>query len=226
MLRPTERLRPALRGRKAETEQLKQEVASAATAYKSYKASLGEADSATIAAKANLDAVKVEYRESVAEVRKLEGQNVALKKSTQNAADAFSAAQTKLNGAKAAVKETGSEIDKTNAALELSRTQWDAAGQTIVQSGQAIASIGKQMQNAESRFRLAAAGIKDFDKSAEGLSAKLTCSMKSSFSEPVRRAVRTRAGRREGATRRRRRSTIPSESVRRRTLCRTRNQAL
>ena len=159
---------------KQKQTQLKQEVASAATAYKSYKASLGEADSATIAAKANLDAVKVEYRESVAEVRKLEGQNVALKKSTQNAADAFSAAQTKLNGAKAAVKETGSEIDKTNAALELSRTQWDAAGQTIVQSGQAIASIGKQMQNAESRFRLAAAGIKDFDKSAEGLSAKLT----------------------------------------------------
>jgi len=159
---------------KQKQAQLKQEVANAATAYKTYKSSLGEADSATIAAKANLDAVKVEYRESVAEVRKLEGQNVALKKSTQNAADAFSAAQTKLNGAKAAVKETGSEIEKTNAALELSRTQWDAAGQTIVQSGQAIASIGKQMQNAESRFRLASAGIKDFDKSAEGLSAKLT----------------------------------------------------
>ena len=159
---------------KQKQQQLKQEVANAATAYKTYKTSLGEADSATIAAKANLDAVKAEYRESVAEVRKLEGQNVALKKSTQNAADAFSAAQTKLNGAKAAVRETGSEIDKTNSALALSRTQWDAAGETIVRSGQAVASIGKQMQNAESRFRLAAAGIKDFDKSTEGLSAKLT----------------------------------------------------
>ena len=48
------------------------------------------------AAKANLDAYKGEYRAAVQEVRKLEGQNVALKKSTQNAADAFSAAQTKL----------------------------------------------------------------------------------------------------------------------------------
>ena len=47
------------------------------------------------------------------------------------------------------------------------------AGQTIVRSEQAIASIGKQMKNAESRFRLAA-GVKDFDKSAAGLTAKLT----------------------------------------------------
>lgn len=159
---------------KQKQAQLKQEVSNAASAYMHYKNTLGEADSATIAAKANLDAVKVEYRESVQEVKKLEGQNVALKKSTQNAADAFSAAQTKLNGAKAAVKETGAEIEKCNSALALSRTQWDSAGETIVRSQQAIVSVGKQLQNAESRFRLAAAGIKDFDKSAEGLSAKLT----------------------------------------------------
>ena len=104
---------------KQKQAQLKQEVSNAASAYTHYKNTLGEADSATIAAKANLDAVKVEYRESVQEVKKLEGQNVALKKSTQNAADAFSAAQTKLNGAKAAVKETGSEIEKCNSALAL-----------------------------------------------------------------------------------------------------------
>ncbi|MDD4513871.1 MAG: hypothetical protein PHN24_12375, partial [Eubacteriales bacterium] len=94
---------------KQKQAQLKQEVSNAASAYTHYKNTLGEADSATIAVKANLDAVKVEYRESVVEVKKLEGQNIALKKSTQNAADAFSAAQTKLNGTKAAVKETGSE---------------------------------------------------------------------------------------------------------------------
>ena len=81
---------------KDKQQQLKTEVASAAQAYKHYKNTLGETDSATIAAKANLDAYKGEYRAAVQEVRKLEGQNVALKKSTQNAADAFSAAQTKL----------------------------------------------------------------------------------------------------------------------------------
>ena len=159
---------------KQKQAQLKQEVANAASTYTQYKATLGEADSATIAAKANLDAVKVEYRESVQEVKKLEDQNVALKKSTQNAADAFSAAQTRLNGAKVAVQETGSELEKCNSALALSRTQWDSAGETIVRSEQAIVSVGKQLQNAESRFKLAAAGIKDFDKSAEGLIAKLT----------------------------------------------------
>ena len=159
---------------KTRQAQLKQEVTNAAAAYKHYRTTLGETDSATIAAKANLDAVKVEYRDQCTEVRKLQGQNVALQKSTQNAADAFSSAQVKLNGAKAAVRETSSEIDKCNRQLALSQTQWDAAGQTIVRSEQAVASIGKQMKNVESRFRLAAAGIKDFDQSAEGLSAKLT----------------------------------------------------
>ena len=96
---------------KDKQQQLKTEVASAAQAYKHYKNTLGETDSATIAAKANLDAYKGEYRAAVQEVKKLEGQNVALKKSTQNAADAFSAAQTKLNGAKGAVKETAAEIN-------------------------------------------------------------------------------------------------------------------
>jgi TP901 family phage tail tape measure protein len=159
---------------KTKQAQLKQEVVNAATAYNHYKQTLGEADSATIAAKANLDSVKVEYRDSAAEVKKLEGQNVALKKTTQNAADAFSSAQTRLNGAKAAVRETTSVIEQCNRQLALSQTQWSAAGETIVRSEQAVASIGRQMKNAESRFKLAAAGIKDFDKSAGGLTAKLT----------------------------------------------------
>ena len=159
---------------KTRQAQLKQEVSNAAAAYTHYRTTLGETDSATIAAKANLDAVKVEYRNQCVEIRKLQGQNVALQKSTQNAADAFSSAQAKLNGAKAAVRETASEINQCNRQLALSQTQWEAAGQTIVRSEQAIASIGKQLKNAESRFKLAAAGVKDFDKSAAGLTAKLT----------------------------------------------------
>ena len=68
---------------KDKQQQLKTEVASAAQAYKHYKNTLGETDSATIAAKANLDAYKGEYRAAVQEVKKLEGQNIALKKSTR-----------------------------------------------------------------------------------------------------------------------------------------------
>ena len=74
---------------KYKQQQLKTEVASAAQAYKHYKNTLGETDSVTIAVKANLDAYKDEYRAAVREVKKLEDQNVALKKSTQNAADAL-----------------------------------------------------------------------------------------------------------------------------------------
>ena len=58
---------------KDKQQQLKTEVASAAQAYKRYKNTLGETDSATIAAKANLDAYKSEYRAAVQEVKKLEG---------------------------------------------------------------------------------------------------------------------------------------------------------
>ena len=52
---------------KDKQQQLKTEVASAAQAYKHYKNTLGETDSATIAAKANLDAYKGEYRAAVQE---------------------------------------------------------------------------------------------------------------------------------------------------------------
>ena len=125
---------------KDKQQQLKTEVASAAQAYKHYKTTLGETDSATIAAKENLDAYKGEYRAAVQEVRKLEGQNVALKKSTQNAADAFSAAQTKLNGAKGSVKETAAEIDQCSRQLDLSRTSWASAGEAIQLSQRSMRS--------------------------------------------------------------------------------------
>ena len=73
----TQRLEQA----KARQEDLRFEVEAATYAYENYRDSLGETDSATIAAKANLDAYKGEYRTAVQEVKKLEGQNVALKKS-------------------------------------------------------------------------------------------------------------------------------------------------
>ena len=159
---------------KDKQQQLKTEIASAAQAYKHYKHTLGETDSATIAAKANLDAYKGEYRAAVQELKKLEGQNITLRKSTQHAADTFSAAQTKLNGAKGAVKETAAEIDQCSRQLALSQTSWKSAGEAIQASQRSIASIGKQLKTAESSYRLAAAGVKDFDKSAAGLTAKLT----------------------------------------------------
>ena len=72
------------------------------------------------------------------------------------------------------MKETAAEIDQCNRQLALTRTSWASVGEAIQASQRSIASIGKQMKTAESSYRLAAAGVKDFDKSAAGLTAKLT----------------------------------------------------
>lgn len=159
---------------KTAQQALKEQVAAAAQQVRTYSATLGENDSATIAAKANLDALKTEYRNSCAEVKKLTGQNTALKKTTQNAADTVTDATTKLNTAQAAVRSTQAEINRCNQSLRLAQTNWDAAGKSIDASKAAIVTFGKQIELAESRFKLATAGIKDMDTSVTGLAAKLT----------------------------------------------------
>ena len=128
--------------------QLRQEVASAAAAYKQYRAALGETDSATIAARGNLDLVKEEYRQQTAEVRKLSAQQTALQKSTQNAADAFTTAQTKLNNARAAVKQTQADIESCNRALKTAQSQWTAIGKTLEDFGQKASATGKALTGA------------------------------------------------------------------------------
>lgn len=128
--------------------QLRQEVASAAAAYKQYRAALGETDSATIAARGNLDLVKEEYRQQTAEVRKLSAQQTALQKSTQNAADAFTTAQTKLNNARAAVKQTQADIESCNRALKTAQSQWTAMGKTLEDFGKKASATGKALTGA------------------------------------------------------------------------------
>ena len=133
---------------KARQAQLKQEVASAAATYKQYRSALGDADSATIAAKSNLDLVKEEYRQQTAEVKKLTGQQVSLQKSTQNAADAFTSAQTKLNNARAAVKQTQADIESCNKALKTAQSEWTAMGKALDSFGKKASSTGKALTGA------------------------------------------------------------------------------
>ena len=154
--------------------ELAEQVQRAQTAYDNYKNTLGENDSATIAAKQNLDALKDEYKQASDAVRKLEGQNEALRRSTQNAADAVSTANVRLNQANAAMRTTQAAIAQTNQELALAQTQWNAAGTAIEAARTALTTIGKQMQLAESRFKLATAGIKNMDTSVVALSAKMT----------------------------------------------------
>ena len=159
---------------RATQEALRAQVAAAAQQVRTFSQTLGDSDSATIAARANLDALKTEYRASVQEVKKLAGQNTALQKSTQNAADAVSTAGVNLNNARAAVRSTQAEITRCNQSLRLAQTNWDAAGRSIDESRAAIATFGKQIALAESRFKLATVGIKELDTSVTGLAAKQT----------------------------------------------------
>ena len=148
-------------------------VNQATALYEQYKNELGETDSATLTAKANMEAAQEEYRAATEEVNTLAGQHDALRRATQNAADAVSTQQTQLNRAQAAVRETETAIRGCNDALRLSQTSWQAAGEKMRATDTAVASLGKQMQLAQSRFRLASAGIKDLDTNAGALSAKL-----------------------------------------------------
>ena len=85
------------------------------------------------------------------EVKKLAGQNTALSKSAQNAADAVSTANTNLNNARAAVRNTQAELTKCNQSLALAQTRWDEAGKAIDDSRAVITTFGKQISLAESR---------------------------------------------------------------------------
>ena len=89
---------------KAKQNDLAMEVQVATIQYEHYRDTLGETNSATIAAKQNMEAAQQEYAEATAEVEKLAGQNDALQRSTQNAADAVSTAQSQLNKAQACHK--------------------------------------------------------------------------------------------------------------------------
>lgn len=115
----------------------------ASSAYERYRDSLGESDSATIAAKANMEAAQQEYEAACNEVKQLAGQQDALRKATQNAADAVSTQQTHLNKAQASVRETERAIRGCNDALRLSQTNWQAAGDRMKAVDAAVTSLGK-----------------------------------------------------------------------------------
>lgn len=131
---------------KAKQADLRAEVEIATVNYEKYRDSLGDSDSATIAAKANMEAFQQELKEADAEVEKLSGQNDALKRSTQNAADAVNTAQTQLNRANAALRETEAELRETNRQLRTAQSTWTAAGKAMTEFGERCEKIGKSTE--------------------------------------------------------------------------------
>ena len=144
----TQRLEQA----KARQEDLRFEVEAATVAYEGYRDSLGETDSVTIAAKANLERYQEEYAEATAEVTKLDGQVKALQKTMQNSADAVSKAQTDLNNAKASVRETEAEIRKLTEQLYRMQSAWTQAGESLTAISKKCETISKAMTKAGKRL--------------------------------------------------------------------------
>lgn len=140
----TQRLEQA----KARQEDLRFEVEAATVAYEGYRDSLGETDSATIAAKQNLERYQKEYADATAEVTKLEGQVKALQKTMQNSADAVSKATTDLNNAKAAVKGTEAEIRRLTEQLYRMQSAWTQAGESLTAISKKCETISKAMTKA------------------------------------------------------------------------------
>jgi len=124
---------------------LREEIDRASKKVDEYRSSLGTSDSATIAAQANLDALRGEYEASGAEVKKLEGQVTATGKTLQNAADVITTTQTNLNNATAAVRETQSEIGKLGKRLEIARSALHAAGDSLTAFGKSASAAGKAL---------------------------------------------------------------------------------
>ena len=160
---------------------LKAKVDAATTQYEKFRRKLGDTDSATIAAKDNLDALSQEYAESSAEVKKLEGQLAANTKSLQNNADAVTKARTGLNQAQAAVKQTEAQIKSATDRLARMQSAWTKTGETLTAFGAkcaavstALSKVGKGMTAALTTpvLALGTAAIKasiDFESAFTGV---------------------------------------------------------
>ena len=165
----------------ARNADLKAKVAAATTQYETFRRKLGDTDSATIAAKANLDALSEEFRESGKEVKKLEGQLAANTKSLQNNADAVTKARTGLNQAQAALKQTEAQIKAATDRLARMQSAWTKTGETLTAFGAkcaavstALSKVGKGMTAALTTpvLALGTAAIKasiDFESAFTGV---------------------------------------------------------
>ena len=140
------RLTESLDAARQKNADLRQQVAAATKQYERFSRELGESDSATLAAKANLDALSQEYAESSAEVKKLEGQLAANTKSLQNNADTVTKACTNLNNAQGALRQTEQQIRTTTERLARMQSAWTKAGDTLTAFGKKCASVSASME--------------------------------------------------------------------------------
>lgn len=140
-----ERMKQSLADTRVEMDRAKTAVDAAKATYERYASTLGESDSATIAAKGNLELAQQEYQELADKVKLLEGQIKSNSKTMQNNADAISKAKTNLNNAKAAVKDTEAEIKKLTEELYRLKSGWTTAGEALTAFSKKCEALSKGM---------------------------------------------------------------------------------
>ena len=90
-----------------------------------------------------VERLRAEYAASGEEVTKLEGQVNSLQRTMQRNADAVSRAQTELNNARAAVRETEAEIQRLTQRLRIQNSAWTQAGAALTRFSTRMTAIGK-----------------------------------------------------------------------------------
>ena len=185
---------------RAAQEALKTQVAAAAQQVRVFSATLGDSDSATIAAKANLDALKTEYRASVQggqETGRTE-HGAAKERAERRRRGEYSRHEPEQ------LPRSRQDTRRRRSTAVISLCVWHRRigtrrGQAIDESRAAIATFGKQITLAESRFKLAIVGIKELDTSVAGLAAKQNAAhRKARFAAPEPHAVRSSPAGRKG----------------------------
>ena len=141
-------MKASLADARVEYDRLTNAVERTESKYNLFAAGLGDNDSAVIALKANLDALKNEQEDAAKAVKLLEGQLQSNSKTLQNNADAVSRAKTKANA-----QLFATAVAKYTEAQELTREMLlDLIEKIVVHEATGIRSANRA-QEVEIHFR-------------------------------------------------------------------------
>jgi len=145
-VRKNDELNTSLDGARTKYADLKGRIDQTRAAYQaSVKATGDNSDESNRLGLELLD-LEEQYKATGAEIKRLEGQLGASRKSMQSAADAVTKAETNLNHAKAALKETEAAIQSTTQRLEKARSKWLASGAAMESFGKKATAAGQALE--------------------------------------------------------------------------------
>ena len=147
-VRKNDELKASLDGAKSRYADLKSRIDQTRAAYTASVKATGDNSEESNRLGLELLDLEEQYKSTGAEIKKLEGQLGVNRKSMQNAADAVTKAETNLNGARAALKETAAEIQSCTNKLEKARSKWLATGAAMESFGKKATIAGQALERA------------------------------------------------------------------------------